>query len=188
MNCEEHRLYSTWKSMNSRCSNPNTKSYHNYGGRGITVCSRWRNCFWLFVDDMYPSFEEGLTLDRINNDGMYCKENCKWSTPKEQANNQNREYTAITYLGESYTEAELSRKTGIPRTTLQARRRKGYTDFEIVFGRESRKYLVDGVRYNLKELAEELGSYPQQVLRRLKKKGLMEVVNEFRAIQNSHRG
>ena len=185
MKRKDHRLYSTWKSMKARCYNPNTLSYKNYGGRGVTVYWPWIEDFWCFVEDMYPSFEEGKTLDRVDNDQGYSPWNCRWASRKEQNNNQNREYTSIFYKDQYYTESELSKVTGIPRTTLQARRCKGYSDFEIVHGRELRKYEVDGKRYNLKELSEQLGSYPQQILRRLKKKTLEEVVREFRTIQNT---
>ena len=182
MNCEDHRLYSTWKSMKARCYNPNTLSYKHYGDKGIAVYWAWREDFWCFVEDMYPSFEEGKTLDRVDNNREYSPWNCRWASHKEQANNQNREYTSIFYEGEFHTESDLSDITGIPRTTLQARRNKGWSDSEIVYGKCLRKYEVGGKKYNLKELSEYLGSYSQQVLRRLKKKTLEEVVYEFRGI------
>ena len=182
MRLKDHRLYLTWKSMKSRCYNPNVSSFPYYGGRGIIVCDRWLCGFWDFVADVYPSFEEGLTLDRINFNGMYEPSNCRWATATEQANNQNKDYTSILYKGCFYTESQLSRITGVPRTTLQARRRKGWNDSEIVQGKDFRKYTVQGEKFNLKGLAEYLGSYPQQILRRLKNKTLEEVVHEFRGI------
>lgn len=180
MRCEDHRLYLTWKSMKTRCYNPNAKSYKYYGGRGISVYWSWLEDFWIFVEDMYPSFEEGKTLDRVDNKQGYSPWNCRWSSHEEQANNQGREYTKILYCGEFYTESQLNKLTSIPRTTLQARRRKGYSDYEIVHGRESRKYELEGKRFNLKELAEYLGSYSTHVLRKLKKKTIEEVARELR--------
>lgn len=85
----EHRLFNTWNSMIYRCSNKNSIGYHNYGGRGIKVCERWGD-FKLFLDDMENTFKEGLTLDRINNDKGYYKENCKWSTVSEQTRNKRK--------------------------------------------------------------------------------------------------
>jgi hypothetical protein len=85
------RTYQSWESMKARCSNPNRKEYIHYGGRGITVCERWRNSFENFLADMGER-PEGKELDRYpNNDGDYEPGNCKWSTRKEQQNNR-REY------------------------------------------------------------------------------------------------
>jgi len=122
--CDKHRLYSTWKSMRTRCNNPNSKSYSYYGGRGITICKRWDD-FLLFLEDMLPSFEEDKTLDRVDNDLGYYKENCKWSTHREQVNNQSTNLK-IPYKGGFVTEAELALQTGLNRTTIQSRRRAGW--------------------------------------------------------------
>ena len=78
--------YSSWCSMRNRCNNPNNIGYKWYGGRGITVCGRWME-FENFSADMGER-PEGLTLERINNEEGYYPGNCKWATPKEQANNQ----------------------------------------------------------------------------------------------------
>lgn len=90
VNPTKHHLFSTWRSMNIRCYDSRHCSYHRYGGRGITVCKKWRwdNCegFHNFVTDMGQR-PEGMTLDRIDNDRGYCKENCKWSDKKQQQNN-----------------------------------------------------------------------------------------------------
>ena len=81
------REFKTWQSIQQRCYNKNDDHYKNYGGRGIKVCSRWIDSFLNFYDDMGRR-PEGKSIDRINNDGDYTPENCKWSTPKEQRNNQ----------------------------------------------------------------------------------------------------
>ena len=88
------RFYKIWESIKYRCNNPNHKRYKDYGGRGIT-CDCWDE-FISFKEDMYESYlehiegfgEKQTTIDRINNDLSYSKENCKWSTYKEQRNNQ----------------------------------------------------------------------------------------------------
>lgn len=85
-NLTNHRLYKTWAGMINRCNNPKHKAYKNYGARGITVCDRWNNIA-NFIEDMYPTFQEGLTLDRIDVNGNYEKENCRWATKEVQARN-----------------------------------------------------------------------------------------------------
>ena len=89
-----HPLYSVW--MKQRCSNPNASRYERYGGRGIQVCNEWQDDFQCFYDDMIGGYQDGLQLDRVDNEQGYCKENCRWVTPA--TNVKNRE-TTIYYGG-----------------------------------------------------------------------------------------
>ena len=112
------KVYNVWCLMKQRCLNPNNKSYPNYGGRGIQVCDRWLE-FANFYEDMgKPS--DGMTLERIDNNGNYDPTNCKWATRKEQSNNQ-QHTRLIEFNGETYSVSEWARKLGLSQATLNSR-------------------------------------------------------------------
>lgn len=102
------KIYNVWCSMLRRCNNPNTKSYKDYGARGINVCAKWTT-FEGFYEDMGTSYKEGLTIERIDPNGDYCKENCKWITKPEQALNKTNVMT-VTYKGETGPLKTICRK------------------------------------------------------------------------------
>jgi len=114
----KHPLYTTWVNMRARCRNPNNSNYKYYGGRGIKVCDRW-DIFQNFLDDMGQR-PRGTTLDRINNEGNYEPENCRWETQRVQLNNT-RSNRKVCYNGAQRTIAQWSRATGIKYTTLRQR-------------------------------------------------------------------
>jgi len=111
--------------MVMRCTNPNWINYKDYGGRGIKVCDRWRKLA-AFIEDMEPTFVEGLWLDRKENSGNYCPENCKWSTVLDQQNNK-RTSRRLTFNGQTMTTAQWARKLGVPNRLLNVRLWRGWS-------------------------------------------------------------
>lgn len=117
------RLHEIWKSMRQRCNNPKNPSYPNYGGRGIAICPEWDD-FKLFFDwAILHGYKDGLQIDRIDNDGDYCPENCRWADEKTQSNNR-RSNTWLECRGERHTVAEWSDLTGIKQSTILVRMMK----------------------------------------------------------------
>ncbi len=120
---ENYPTYSSWQHMKDRCLNPNNKYYKNYGGRGITVCDRWMN-FENFLEDMGVS-KKGETVERIDNNKDYSKENCRWATFTEQMNNTSRTHW-IEYEGRKQSMAEWAKEKGIAYDKLATRIKRGW--------------------------------------------------------------
>lgn len=112
-------LYGLWSAMKKRCYNPNVNNFDLYGGRGIRVSKEWLT-FNNFNRDMLPAYKKGLFLERINNDGDYCKDNCKWATKLEQANNT-RTNRFIIYKGLKKTLAQWTRFFNLKGSTVRQR-------------------------------------------------------------------
>ena len=123
----EHPLYRTWRGMLSRCSDPGSQAFKNYGGRGIRVCDRWRDHFFAFAADMGAKPSELHSLDRVNNDGNYEPSNCRWATwPEQAANRRPPPSQRFEWNGELLTRAELAERLGL-RSRQAANYRLGLT-------------------------------------------------------------
>lgn len=129
--------YRTWSMMIQRCTNPNRNGWKDYGGRGITVCERWRNSFKAFLEDMGPR-PDGKTLDRWpDKNGNYEKSNCRWATKIEQGNNL-RKNRIVIFKGQKMTLTECSRLCGVGPMTLRYRLDQGMTVEEALHNIKTR--------------------------------------------------
>ena len=123
--------YRAWASMKQRCTNSNDERWKNYGGRGISVCDEWMNSFPAFLRDMGEKPHPDYQLDRIDNDGNYCKENCQWVS--KSVNQMNRRVTRrVTINGETKTLNEWSEETGLNWHTINSRIRRGITGNKLI--------------------------------------------------------
>lgn len=119
--------YKAWKGMKARCYCLTNRAYRIYGGRGIKVCESWRNSFESFLADMGNKPSSKHSLERINNDGNYCKENCKWGTRAEQS--ANRSISVRLRLGhKTQTITQWSRELKISRHTIRHRLDRGWSE------------------------------------------------------------
>lgn len=132
------RLYRKWRGIIDRCYNVKTNGYKNYGGRGIKVCDEWKKDYMNFYNWAYKTgYKDGLTIDRINNDGDYEPNNCRWLTVKEQCNHKRNNHL-LTYNGMTYTLKQWSEKLNISYSTIKGRSLKGWNNEEILFGKTKR--------------------------------------------------
>lgn len=126
------RLHGIWRKMKDRCSNPNNPRYHYYGGRGIKLCEEWTVEFIYFYEWAQANgYEEYLTIDRIDVNGNYCPENCRWATDEQQRlNKQNTLYAEIA--GEERPLKTWAEIYQIPYKTITTRYYRGKRGIELV--------------------------------------------------------
>lgn len=118
--------YKIWVGIIKRCTNPNTKRWHRYGGRGITICERWRS-FENFLTDMGTRPSNKHSIDRINNDGNYEPSNCRWATAKEQGANTSVNRW-ITINDQKLTATQWTEKMGLNNNTFYTRLSRGWSE------------------------------------------------------------
>lgn len=145
------RLHNIWSNMKQRCNNPNKPDYKYYGARGIAVCKEWSEDFWNFFHwAMTHGYKAGLTIERINNDGDYEPENCKWITAADQTRNT-RANRIFVIQGRKFTLADICRIYGQHPSTVSNRLKKGMTIHEAL--RKNRRNKMDN---RLLELSDKL--------------------------------
>lgn len=124
-----NRTYHSWAMMIQRCTNPNNPKFRSYGGRGITVCEQWRK-YSVFLSDM-GDCPECMSIDRIDNNGIYEPNNCRWADKLTQANNT-RSNRFITANGKTMTAAQWSRETGVSSGKIRGRLAYGWSPEKAV--------------------------------------------------------
>lgn len=176
--------YHTWAMMKQRCYNQKIEAYVKYGGRGIVVCERWRHSFTNFVADMGER-PEGKSLDRIDNDGPYAPENCRWATHAEQANNTRRT-RRITVDGEKKVARLVAEENGIKQSVFSQRVQSGWTT-EAAAGIEThydpRAITINGETMTMAQWAKRNGLSRQAVAQRIAHGWKVEDALTLRRIQ-----
>jgi hypothetical protein len=133
-----NKVYNVWRQMRQRCSNKNNKYYYIYGGKGVRVCDAWENdfiCFYKWA--MANGYKKGLTLDRIETDGNYEPNNCRWVDVKANSNNKNNNL-ALTINGETKTLKQWAEHYGVDYANVYYRYKTGHS-IEEVFTHKSLK-------------------------------------------------
>ena len=126
------KLYLVWCGMKRRCYNSRAKGYNRYGGRGIRVCKEWLDSYPSFRDWAFANrYRDGVQIDRINNDGNYEPENCRWSERKEQCNNRSNT-VRITIDGVTKTINGWAEGSGVPRNTIRKRYYAGKSGLDLI--------------------------------------------------------
>lgn len=128
------RLSRVWSTMKERCQNPHSKSFKDYGGRGISVCSEWHDYLPFFEWAMSHGYQSGLQIDRIDNNGNYDPSNCRWATRREQGSNK-RNNIVIYFSGRTLTLQRWAEELHIDRRLLSQRFKKGWPTERILTAR-----------------------------------------------------
>lgn len=164
-NCPEHKI---WKAMHRRCETPSCAHYQEYGGRGIYVCERWKS-FTAFFEDVGPRPTSDHQIERIDNDGPYCPENCCWATRKEQCSNRRHNHL-VEYQGKVQTIAQWSRELGVNLNALRSRFERGWTPemaFTIPYRKRGYEITFNGKTRSTAQWAKETGLTSKLILERI---------------------
>jgi len=172
-------LHNIWIKMRQRCNNPNNGDYHNYGGRGIEVCNKWNNSYsefkkWALDNDWRPNrTQKYQSIDRIDVDGCYCPENCRWVDSKTQNRNR-RDNVWIDFHGEKIVLADLAEKYGIKQYIIGRRYKQGYREDDLILPpntlpRRFKKYNFKNEMLTVEEISLKLNINEHAVRSRIYK-------------------
>lgn len=173
------RLYSLYYSIKDRCYNPNNRNYNNYGGRGIIMCDEWKNDFASFYYwAQNNGYSDSLTIDRIDVNGIYEPQNCRWITMQEQANNK-RTNRIISYKDKNYTVSQFCKELSLNEDTIRQRINVyGYTKAEDLLKpphhiKDTCKIYIkiNGQEKSLSAWCEELNVNKETIRNRIRKYG-----------------
>jgi len=160
--------YVAWNNMKDRCFNSNHKRYSDWGGRGITVCDRWLN-FENFIADMGSRPAPKHSIDRIDNNGNYCPDNCRWATKAEQDNNR-RSNRFITIDDDTLTIAQWENKMGFNKNVIQNRLNMGWSEYDAVMTpvHIGKLITIENKTYTIAQWTTEKGYDKSVIYNRLK--------------------
>lgn len=175
MRKKRHPLYGTWQQMLQRCQNPKVDSFGRYGGRGISVCDRWKESFWNFVDDMGERPSAKHSIDRVDNDGNYEPNNCRWATAREQARNTSRN-TVLTHDGKTMCVCDWAKYLGISDRALSIRLKRWPLAEALTRYPDGRRHVRGAQHANSKLSAAEVSEIR---IRRAKGELLANLAAEF---------
>lgn len=161
------KLTTTWENMVQRCHNPKAPNFKDYGGRGISVCERWRSVR-NFREDMGPHPGVRYSLDRIDNEGDYCPENCRWATKSVQTRNTRRN-VLITIDGKSKCATDWATANGVPPKTVHNRIQAGWDPVKAVTTptRQGRSITHDGVTLTIAGWSKRIGIHETAIRYRI---------------------
>lgn len=168
MAISDTRIYSIWSNMKRRCRDKNNNHYHNYGGRGITYCEEWEKSTTFIKWAMENGYRDDLTLDRINNDGNYEPDNCRWTTWEVQSSNKVTT-VYITYKGITHTIKDWGKITKLPYSTISYRYNRNLPPEEILAPKQRLPRLITykGKTKSLAEWARDIGISPETLAYRI---------------------
>lgn len=160
--------HNVWMAMLRRCSDSKQRCFSSYGGRGITVCDRWKDSFQNFLEDMGERPSKHHSIEREDNDGHYCPENCVWALPDKQSRNTRRT-RMLTHDGKTMCLSDWAKEAGISKVTLSDRLKAGWSVSKALQKKVTKARLLTcgGKRQSVPEWSKELSLSPFTIYSRL---------------------